>query len=161
MISFLLQAHHPPTDVLSSGISLTLPRTGKTCSLCSTTLYRECAFRFDDVLTGIHSPLHGVFRTCTTKDLISFRLLAAMLRLGDKYNGHNVRQEALKFLRYEFPQNLEDWMGVWGTKVFPYPESEFDFINLAQEVGLHSVLPAMYYTCVKYEKLVSTPFFYD
>ena len=84
-----------------------------------------------------------------------------MLRLGDKYNGHNVREEALKFLRYEFPQNLEDWMGVWGTKVFPYPESEFDFINLAQEVGLHSVLPAMYYTCVKYEKLVSTPFFYN
>lgn len=78
-----------------------------------------------------------------------------MLRLGDKYNSHDVREEALKFLRYEFPQNLEDWMGVWGTKVYPYPESEFDFINLAQEVGLHSVLPAMYYTCVKYEKLVS------
>jgi len=77
-----------------------------------------------------------------------------MLRLGDKYNSHDVREEALKFLRYEFPQNLEDWMGVWGTKVYPYPESEFDFINLAQEVGLHSVLPAMYYTCVKYEKLV-------
>ncbi|EDR12744.1 uncharacterized protein LACBIDRAFT_323434 [Laccaria bicolor S238N-H82] len=109
----------------------------------------DSAEDWENLLTVFYDTLP----TCTTKDLISFRLLAAMLRLGDKYNGHNVREEALKFLRYEFPQNLEDWMGVWGTKVFPYPESEFDFINLAQEVDLHSVLPAMYYTCVKYEKL--------
>lgn len=78
-----------------------------------------------------------------------------MLRLGGKYHGHSIREEALRFLRYEFPQDLDDWMDVWGTRIYPYPESEFDFINLADEIGLRTVLPAMYYTCIKYEKLVS------
>ncbi|EDR11217.1 uncharacterized protein LACBIDRAFT_315775 [Laccaria bicolor S238N-H82] len=116
---------------------------------CAIIKLSDSAKDWESLLTMIYDHLP----TCKSTDLIPFRTLVAMLRLGDKYHGHSIREEALRFLRYEFPQDLDDWMDIWGTKIYPYPESEFDFINLADEIGLHSVLPAMYYTCIKYEKL--------
>jgi hypothetical protein len=76
-----------------------------------------------------------------------FPLLAAMIRLGHKYEALHIRDAAVASLQAEYPQNLTDWSeGDSYCRIADTfgPGLEFDVFNLAQEHRLLTVLPSMY-----------------
>ncbi len=52
------------------------------------------------------------FTTSTDDDIIDFGYLAAMIRLGRKYDFLRFKNKALKYLRQLFPRNLKEWLAV-------------------------------------------------
>jgi hypothetical protein len=77
--------------------------------------------------------------------------VAAMLRLGSKYEFQHLREEALVRLRAEFPTTLGDWDRLPSdfTHIQEQKGILFDIVNLALEQGLLSILPAAYYLCIQ------------
>jgi len=91
-------------------------------------------------------------------------LLLLMLRLGHKYQCEHLKNVAAKRIKDLPPTTREDW-----NKSDIYdPESitaifiagyRYDFIHIAREVGLRSVLPLAYFVCMcmrLHESLVSS-----
>ncbi|KDR67623.1 hypothetical protein GALMADRAFT_257849 [Galerina marginata CBS 339.88] len=85
-------------------------------------------------------------RTNDMRALMSFEHLAAILRLGKKYEIDHLRDEGLRRLRREFPMTLKLWDEAI-EKDMEISRSLFcceDIINLAHELSIHTVLPAAY-----------------
>jgi len=78
-----------------------------------------------------------------------FAVVAAFLRLGSKYEIPQLRSEAVKRLSIEYPSKLDKWDAMiltpWG-EIQSHRGIHFSVINLAQEVGLTSILPAAFYS---------------
>ncbi|KAF7297684.1 BTB domain-containing protein [Mycena kentingensis (nom. inval.)] len=81
--------------------------------------------------------------------------LAALLRLGKKYDFTQFRQDCLAQLKEEFPTTLENFDKTMGwTMGWKYIEADsatkeetlVSVINLARELGLYSILPAAFYS---------------
>jgi len=85
---------------------------------------------------------------------LSFSVLAAMLRLGSKYDFEHLRGEALFRLRAEFPTTLKEWDNLprGYTYITERPCLLVDVVNLALEQGLFSILPSAYYVCIEEEQ---------
>jgi len=83
--------------------------------------------------------------------------LAAMLRLGTKYEIDYLRKAALEILHYEFPTTLEDWAISTESMRIDYGFSDDPIgkvLNLATELSLETVLPTAYLLIVKSSSLV-------
>lgn len=83
----------------------------------------------------------------TSRELQSFRVLAAFLRLGKKYEILQLYKESLARLSREFPSSLAEWEKARGKalEIEPSLSLAFDVINLARETGTIILLPAAFY----------------
>ncbi|KAJ7163138.1 hypothetical protein C8R46DRAFT_1102598 [Mycena filopes] len=76
-------------------------------------------------------------------------LLSAMLRLSKKYDFPLFREECVRRLKGEFPTTLHEFDSVASRWAFfrDDPGDQYtclDVLALSREIGLHSVLPALY-----------------
>ncbi|RDB15227.1 hypothetical protein Hypma_004726 [Hypsizygus marmoreus] len=77
-------------------------------------------------------------------------ILAAMIRLGHKYNITKLRDDALSRLKHEYPSTLETWTaglcaGFTRIELDTGDASELDLLLLAREYRLQTILPALYF----------------
>ena len=90
-------------------------------------------------------------RDYTSRVILPFSAVAAMLRLGTKYDFNHLRTEALYRLRAEFPSTLQEWEFL--PSEYTHMQNQggilFDIVNLALEQGLFSILPVAYYLCIQ------------
>ncbi|KAF8989031.1 hypothetical protein BDQ17DRAFT_1393350 [Cyathus striatus] len=90
-------------------------------------------------------------KSYNVREAVPFPTLAAMLRLGRKYDFEHLRDEALIRLTSEFPTTLNEWESL--AEEFTHIKYQrgilFDVINLAREMSVNSVLPAAYYLCIQ------------
>ncbi|KAF7297800.1 hypothetical protein MKEN_01403700 [Mycena kentingensis (nom. inval.)] len=81
----------------------------------------------------------------------TFEALAAVLRLGKKYDLPSFRAPCLARIRAELPTDCTTFMesADWTRITFPASTSALkantDFANLARDVGLYSILPSAFY----------------
>ena len=94
-----------------------------------------------------------LFRAYNSQQPQPFAVLAAMIRLGHKYEAIHIRDGALAALQAEYPQDLDKWAEVGNdfSLIESYPGLSYDILNFAHELRLFSVLPtvylAIYQTC--------------
>ncbi|KAJ7465250.1 hypothetical protein FB451DRAFT_432988 [Mycena latifolia] len=76
-------------------------------------------------------------------------LIAAVLRLGKKYDFQLFRQDCLRRLKTEFPTTLTefDYNANWEL-IEEEEDIWFSLLSLAREIDLHSILPSIYYHVV-------------
>jgi len=89
-------------------------------------------------------------RSYNIREVLPFPVVAAMLRLGKKYEFDHLRDEALLRLTSEFPTKLEEWDALPNrfTHIVNRKGLLFDIISLAIECGVQSILPAAYFLAV-------------
>jgi len=83
---------------------------------------------------------------------LSFPIVAAMLRLGTKYQIPIIRQEAIRCLELSFPSTLEKMDAVPASDLddrefssIKIEDEEFmDLVTLARECNVPSILPAVF-----------------
>lgn len=84
------------------------------------------------------------------RECITFSAVAAMIRLGKKYEEHYLRDEGLARLKLESPSKLEDFDKLdFNNPVYiryqeHTPDPTFATINLAHECKIRSILPCLY-----------------
>ncbi|KAK6981071.1 hypothetical protein R3P38DRAFT_3334053 [Favolaschia claudopus] len=85
----------------------------------------------------------------------SFRILAAMLRLGRKYDFREAYEDALSRIRFEFPSDFEafDNLDADMTRIEYQRGIYCDLLNLAYECGVHSSIPLLAFCCLREETL--------
>jgi len=95
------------------------------------------------------------------RKVMPFDLLAAILRLGKKYEIDYLCEEGLKRLRHEFPDTLEKWVQNTSRKNNSpiEPDKEKDVIHLCNELSIPSCLPVAYVVFVTRRKLASSSSF--
>ncbi|KAJ7629246.1 hypothetical protein DFH06DRAFT_1141243 [Mycena polygramma] len=103
----------------------------------------------------------------------TFSQVAAMWRLGNKYEFSELRDDSLQRLEYLFPSSLSLFQERYYDKqvqktrqaplkspIHHYPGLVFDAINLARETNLLSILPAAFYRAcsasVSHENIVQS-----
>ncbi|KAJ7627207.1 hypothetical protein FB45DRAFT_1029564 [Roridomyces roridus] len=83
----------------------------------------------------------------------TFDQVAAMWRLGKKYEFEELRDEALERLEACYPSTLDkfkinvDQARTQTQPIAHYPGMHIDAIKFARETGLVAILPAAYYAC--------------
>ena len=84
------------------------------------------------------------------RQALPFPVIAAMLRLGNKYEFDHLRDVALLRLTSEFPTQLEEWDALPDhfTHIVDRTGLLLDIISLAIECGVQSILPAAYFLAV-------------
>ncbi|KAJ7246362.1 hypothetical protein C8J57DRAFT_1476047 [Mycena rebaudengoi] len=83
---------------------------------------------------------------CLSTSVPRVALVAAMLRLGKKYDFAVFRKDALRRLRVELPTELFSW-GTW-KEIQLEDDMEFAILSVVREVGLYSILPLLLYILV-------------
>ena len=78
-----------------------------------------------------------------------FPSLAAMIRLGHKYQALQIRNVAMESVQVAYPSRLGDRMETVGmcSRIDYYPDLALDIFNLACEQNLNSVLPGICLSC--------------
>lgn len=99
----------------------------------------------------------SLFLRFEDKEMRTFDEIAAMLRLGRKYEIAAAEANAVRRLHLEFPSDLGEWESSgYFTKMKNYDGMTFDVLNLAHEFGINSSIPTMAYACLQTEALVDT-----
>jgi hypothetical protein len=80
-------------------------------------------------------------------------VVVAFLRLGTKYNIHDLRKDAIERLEYEFPSSLAhmddrqfDMINLHEEGIYGY----VDAVNLARETNLLNILPVALWECINF-----------
>ncbi|KAJ3548712.1 hypothetical protein NMY22_g1152 [Coprinellus aureogranulatus] len=105
-----------------------------------------------DSAEDIKHMLLALYDKCyNPREAIEFNVLAAMIRMGRKYEIDYLRDEALVRLTMEFPTTLAEWdkLPHYYTQIVHQNGILFDIINLAQQSDIKSILPAAYYLCIQ------------
>ncbi|KAJ7634517.1 hypothetical protein FB45DRAFT_1141583 [Roridomyces roridus] len=81
----------------------------------------------------------------------SFDEIAAMLRLGRKYEIHTAEANALERIRFEYPAEFNTWDDSSDslTQIEEYEGLVFDLLSLAHEYGINSSVPTIAYEYVQ------------
>lgn len=92
------------------------------------------------ILTALYDKGHNM------RQALPFPVIAALLRLGKKYEFEHLRDVALLRLTSEFPTKLEEWDALTDrfTHIVDRKGLLFDVISLAIECGVQSILPTAY-----------------
>lgn len=93
------------------------------------------------ILTALYDKGHNM------RQALPFPVIAALLRLGKKYEFDHLRDVALLRLTSEFPTQLEEWDTLPDrfTHIVDRKGLLFDVISLAIECGVQSILPTAYF----------------
>ncbi|OJT07813.1 hypothetical protein TRAPUB_1296 [Trametes pubescens] len=111
-----------------------------------------------DSAHGMHCLLHAMYdsRRYLTDMVpkIPFAVLAALIRLGHKYEHSDVMDEAAKHLEDYFTTDMDTWLKFCFKNRVPNFEFSaekqadlFECVNLARLTGKTAMLPAMLYAC--------------
>ncbi len=99
------------------------------------------------------------FRTLLGQHTLPLSVLAAMIRLGRKFDFQNLFEFAVARLTAQYPATLEKSDAFESEQKEPYIERyiglHFDLITLASENNIVSVLPCAYYRAMESFSLVS------
>ena len=106
-------------------------------------------------------------RAYKSKDAIfPIKPLIAMLGLGQKYEFEDFRDDALERLKAEFttelnvydalvdPEWTDDESSLRLSRVSTDVGNEFDILNIALELGIQTILPMAYLTCIRDQPIV-------
>ncbi|KAJ7449095.1 hypothetical protein B0H11DRAFT_2079552 [Mycena galericulata] len=79
-----------------------------------------------------------------------FPVLAAMLRLGRKYDIRKAKDDALERIHSEFPNDFKEWEST--PSDFVHIDNErgilIDLLNLCYECGIYSSIPSLAFSCL-------------
>lgn len=95
---------------------------------------------------------------------MSFSAVAAMVRLGKKYDIPHLRDEGLARLKLQFPTRLEDFEKLSPTDYTHIKHTSGDLafavVELAHECKIRSILPSLYFVVARnmVRKQLSMPF---
>ncbi|KAJ7109632.1 hypothetical protein C8R43DRAFT_1079683 [Mycena crocata] len=85
----------------------------------------------------------------------SFNVLAAMLRLGRKYEIQQAHEDAASRIRYEFPADFRAFndLNADMTRIKYHEGIYSDLLSLAYECGIYSSVPLLAFCCLRTYKL--------
>ena len=122
-----------------------------------------------NLVASITKAIHGYnFATRAYKSqnaTFPIKLLIAMLRLGQKYEFDDFRDDALERLKATFPKNLDEYEASLDAGDIDNESSsrsgqvstkgnEFEILNIALELGIRTILPMAYLTCIRDQPIV-------
>nr|GAT56160.1 predicted protein [Mycena chlorophos] len=91
--------------------------------------------------------------TILTEETIQFSLVAALIRLGRKYDFIKLLKAAVKRLTHDYPSTLAlidaRQRADFSLNIAPYPGIHFDALSMAREHSIPSVLPIAYYWMIR------------
>ncbi|KAJ3528882.1 hypothetical protein NMY22_g9227 [Coprinellus aureogranulatus] len=100
--------------------------------------------------------LYGEQDYVNTDAVLTLSAIAAMIRLGRKYEINHLKEEGLRRLKRQFPVTLDDYdvLDPFAYSHVSFKDSPedastehekvFAFINIAHECGIQSILPTLY-----------------
>jgi hypothetical protein len=95
---------------------------------------------------------------------LPFAVVAALIRLGRKYNFRDLLDTAVECLMFENPTTLEGYDALLTaddtyqtTRISEQPGILYDMLTLARENNIESALPCAYYRAIHYRYQVSYP----
>ncbi|KAF7298004.1 hypothetical protein HMN09_01021400 [Mycena chlorophos] len=87
--------------------------------------------------------------TILTEETLQFSLVAALIRLGRKYDFIKLLKAAVNRLTHDYPSTLAlidaRQRADFSLNITPYPGIHFDVLSMAREHSILSVLPVAYY----------------
>ncbi|KAJ6557895.1 hypothetical protein B0H19DRAFT_947157 [Mycena capillaripes] len=85
----------------------------------------------------------------------TFKVIAAMLRLGRKYEITQAHEDAVSRIHYEFPSDFGAFNDLDAdmTKIRYHRGIYCDVLNLVYECGIYSSIPLLAFCCLREEKL--------
>ncbi|KAJ6593488.1 hypothetical protein B0H19DRAFT_919873 [Mycena capillaripes] len=91
--------------------------------------------------------------TLLLQKALPFPVVAALIRLGRKYDFHDLFDTAVERLKFENPTTLKEYDALLvpgtshykPTRILHYPGVLFDMLTVARENNIRSVLPCAYY----------------
>jgi hypothetical protein len=93
---------------------------------------------------------------------LPFAVVAALIRLGRKYNFRDLLDTAVERLMFENPTTLEGYDalitaddGYQTTRILDQPGTLYDMLMLARENNIQSALPCAYYRIIYHYDQVS------
>ncbi|KAJ7134290.1 hypothetical protein C8R44DRAFT_696702 [Mycena epipterygia] len=95
--------------------------------------------------------LGAMYPKCLSEGLPRMEVVAAILRLGQKYDFPVFRKDCLRRLKVEFPTTLLDFevkLEDGWTLIEEEGDMLFPLLSLAREIDLHSILPSAYYQII-------------
>lgn len=95
-----------------------------------------------------------LYRTDQKQKYYPLDSVLSLLRLGHKYQFDYFRNIATMQLKDTFPTTLDEW-DTWMQENDDGSCFEFELVNTAMEAGLCSILPALFFMCIKEYTLVS------
>ncbi|KAF7298005.1 BTB domain-containing protein [Mycena chlorophos] len=104
---------------------------------------------FDDPTDLLHFFRVLYNPTMLTKETLPFATVAALVRIGRKYDFKELLQAAVSRLTHDYPSTLAEYDALVLSKkrrIGGYEGKTFDILNLAREHNIFSVLPLAYYT---------------
>ncbi|KAJ7432196.1 hypothetical protein B0H11DRAFT_820730 [Mycena galericulata] len=103
------------------------------------------------LLEVLYDPFEHSVNSSTPK----FPLLAAMLRLGRKYEIAQAEEDALARIRYEFPADYAAFNALDAdmTRIKYHKGIYCDLLNLAYECGVYSSVPLLAFCCLRTDRL--------
>ncbi|KAF7350942.1 BTB domain-containing protein [Mycena sanguinolenta] len=115
-----------------------------------------------DNVADVECLLKALFTpTVHAHSALPLSMIAALIRLGRKYDFHELLELAVARLTYENPSTLEEYearmaahagKAYRATRIQHYPGILIDILTLARENDLQSVLPCAYYRVVLHHK---------
>ncbi|KAJ7735755.1 hypothetical protein B0H16DRAFT_1764886 [Mycena metata] len=130
------------SSVFRDLFSVPQPANEPTTNGCHTVQLYDSADDWAELLAVLYEP----FQTSASRPL---GVVAAMLRLGLKYDIPESRKEALERLHYEFPATLDAWEKVDQlSKIQDQKGIHVDLLNLVLQCGVHSCVPALGFACL-------------
>jgi hypothetical protein len=97
-------------------------------------------------------------RTFLGQTALPLPAIAALIRLGRKYDFRNLLEAAVSRLTFENPTTLEEYdaLAPSTTRIVPYPGNGFDMAALASEHNILTALPCAYYRLATYNQVSAT-----
>jgi hypothetical protein len=105
-------------------------------------------------------------RTFLLQKVLPFAVVAALIRLGRKYDFRDLLDTAVERLMFENPTTLEGYDALiidddsdthQTTRISEQPGILYDMLTLARENNIESALPCAYYRAIYYINQVSYP----
>ncbi|KAJ3528884.1 hypothetical protein NMY22_g9229 [Coprinellus aureogranulatus] len=135
VFSGLFDVPHPPSEPTVDG--------------CPVVELHDAAVDMENALLA----LYGDQAQIGTMNNPPFPSLAAMIRIGKKYDIPYLRDDGLARLKWRFPATLQEFDKTSGCRTTGTPSELrelFHIINLAHECSIHSILPALYLQAASY-----------
>ncbi|KAJ7060904.1 hypothetical protein C8F01DRAFT_1058155 [Mycena amicta] len=138
------------STVFQSMFSLPLPPDEPTVEGCAVVTVVDSATDWELLLQMLYDPFkYG--------DLWPFDLVAAMVRLGTKYEMTSVQTAAVERIQHEFPSSYTTWRELSSdfTKMVSKPGLALEILELAIECKIRTSIPALAFYCVDIYSLKS------
>ncbi|KAJ7017171.1 hypothetical protein C8F04DRAFT_1244330 [Mycena alexandri] len=132
------------SSVFRDLFSVPQPANEPTTDGCHTVELFDRADDWAELLAVLYEPFQHQSRP-------QFNTLAAMLRLGKKYDFKQPQQDAVSRIRYEFPSDFKAFNDLDAdmTKIKYRRGIYCDLLNLAYECGIYSSVPLLAFCCLR------------